>query len=171
MGSNPSFYEGENLPVENVSWTDVQEFIKKINKYTRLEYRLPTEAEWEYAAKGGNKSQGFIYAGSNNLNEIAWYKDNSDSTTHPVGTKMPNELGIYDMTGNVWEWCQDSYGAEYYKDSPSDNPLGPKSGSERVIRGGSWDNDESGCRIANRSRYYLYDGDSYYGFRLVLDVD
>ena len=136
MGNNPSYYKGNNLPVEQVSWNDVQEFIKKLNQKTGANFRLPTEAEWEYAARGGNKSQGYKYSGSNTIGNVAWYTDNSGSKTHQVGTKAPNELGIYDMTGNVWEWCQDWYGS-YSRDSQT-NPKGASSGSSRVYRGGSW---------------------------------
>ena len=110
MGSNPSKWKGDNLPVEKVSWDDVQTFIKKLNAKTGLNYRLPTEAEWEYAARGGNKSNGYKYSGSNDIGSVAWYASNSGSKTHSVGQKKPNELGIYDMTGNVWEWCNDWYG-------------------------------------------------------------
>jgi len=169
MGNNPSYSKGDNLPVENVSWNDIQEFIKKLNQTTGKTYRLPTEAEWEYAAKGGNKSKGYKYAGSNNIEEVAWYSNNSDGETHPVGTKKPNELGIYDMTGNVWEWCQDWYDKEYYRNSPSNNPKGPSSGTRCVLRGGSWVSSYSYCRSAIRN-YVNPDGvNNYFGARLVLD--
>ena len=136
MGNNPSSFKGDNLPVEEVSWDDCQEFISKLNSITDKKFRLPTEAEWEYAARGGNKSRGYKYSGSNDPSKVAWYwKRNSDGTTHAVGTKKPNELGIYDMSGNVYEWCQDIYGS--YSSSSQTNPTGATSGSYRVIRGGS----------------------------------
>ena len=158
MGSNPSSFKGDNLPVEEVSWNDVQEFIRKLNALTGKQYRLPTEAEWEFANRGGAKSQGYRYSGSNNLSNVAWYTDNSKNSTQTVGTKSPNELGIYDMSGNVWEWCSDRYGA--YSASSKRDPAGASSGSRRVIRGGSWSCEAQICRIAIRSydspdsRYY-----------------
>ena len=151
MGNNPSNFKGENLPIENVSWNDCQEFISKLNRITGKTFRLPTEAEWEYAARGGNKSRGYQYSGSNNLFDVAWYRDNSGKKTHAVGTKQPNELGIYDMSGNVWEWCQNWYG-EYSRSSLT-NPTGANSGSRRVYRGGSWNNDVWGCRSSCRYDY------------------
>ena len=135
MGSNPSDFKGDNLPVEKVSWDDCQDFISKLNAMTGKRFRLPTEAEWEYAARGGKKSQGYQYSGSNTLDNVAWYHDNSGSKTHAVGTKQPNELGAFDMTGNVWEWCQDWFNR--YSSSPQTNPIGAVSGSCRVYRGGS----------------------------------
>ena len=148
MGRNPSYFKGSNHPVEKVSWNDVQEFIKKLNQQTGKNFRLPTEAEWEYAARGGNKSRGYKYSGSNTIGEVAWYGDNSGKTTHPVGQKQGNELGIYDMSGNVWEWCADWYGK--YNSSPASNPRGPSSGTDRVGRGGSWLSNASFCRVAYR---------------------
>ena len=136
MGSNPSEFKGDNLPVENVSWDDCQEFISKLNSMTGRKFRLPTEAEWEYAARGGKNSRGYQYSGSSTISDVAWYYVNSGNKTHPVGTKQANELGIYDMTGNVWEWCQDWYGS--YVSSPQTNPIGANSGSYRVFRGCSW---------------------------------
>ena len=164
MGNNPSSFKGDNLPVEEVSWDDCQDFISKLNRITGKTFRLPTEAEWEYAARGGNKSRGYQYSGSSNLSDVAWYKDNSGSKTHTVGTKQPNELGIYDMCGNVWEWCQDWYGK--YSSSSQVNPTGAASGSSRVNRGGCLI-DARDCRSSCRgnntpgSRGYL-------GLRLVL---
>ena len=137
MGNNPSYFtRSSRNPVEQVSWHDCQSFIQKLNQLTGLRFRLPTEAEWEYAARGGNKSKGYKYSGSNNIGDVAWCYDNSSETTHEVGTKAPNELGLYDMSGNVWEWCSDWYGR--YSSSAQSNPTGPSSGSFRVFRGGSW---------------------------------
>ena len=141
MGSNPSNWKGENLPVESVNWKDCQVFIKKLNKLTKRKFRLPTEAEWEYAARGGNKSRGYKYAGSNTIDDVAWYKDNSGEQTHQVKAKRANELGLYDMSGNVEEWCQDWYGG--YSSDAQINPTGPGSTSYRVIRGGGWNDSAS----------------------------
>lgn len=155
MGNNPSYCIGDaRRPVESVSWEDCQKFIQKLNKLTGKSFRLPTEAEWEYAARGGNKSRGYRYSGGNNLDSVAWtyfgtyYPNgmgnapeiikNSGGTSHPVGQKVPNELGLYDMSGNVEEWCQDWFDNDYYDSSPSVNPSGPDSGTYRVQRGGSW---------------------------------
>ena len=168
MGSNPSYFKGANKPVERVSWNDCQEFIEKLNKLTGLKFRLPTEAEWEYAARGGNKSKDYKYSGSNSIGDVAWYWDNS-SKTHEVGTKAPNELGLYDMTGNVWEWCSDWYGSSYYSLSPSTNPIGPASGSCRVLRGGGWSYFARGCRVSNRDYFNRDYRDFNLGFRLVSD--
>ena len=166
MGSNPSNSKGDNLPVENVSWNNCQKFISKLNKLTGKSFCLPTEAEWEFAARGGKKSRGYQYSGSNTLGDVAWYEGNSGSKTHAVGTKQPNELGIYDMTGNVYEWCQDWYGS--YSSSPQTNPIGAVSGSRRVIRGGFWLSSASYCRSSYR--YNCYPNGRYgdIGFRLVL---
>ena len=148
MGSNPSYFKGDNLPVENVSWNDCRTFIRKLNALTGRTFRFPTEAEWEFAARGGNESQGYQYSGSNNLGSVAWYWDNAGKKTHPVATKSANELGLYDMSGNVWEWCQDWKGS--YSSSSQTNPTGPSSGSGRVNRGGSWSNDAWSWRVADR---------------------
>lgn len=166
MGSNPSNFSGTNLPVEKVSWDDCQTFVTKLNQLTGKNFRLPTEAEWEYAARGGQKSKGYMYAGSNTLSNVAWYRDNSSSKTHPVKQKQANELGLYDMTGNVLEWCQDWYGS--YSSNAQTNPTGPSSGSYRVYRGGSWDYSASYCRVAYRNN--SSPGNRYYflGFRVVL---
>jgi len=179
MGNNPSNFTGDdNLPVEQVSWNDVQEFIGKLNIKTGKIYRLPTEAEWEYAARGGNQSSGYKYSGSNTIGDVAWYMVNSGdkhiddydfrtmkdedvkalveriksnkNKTHPVGTKHSNELGIYDMTGNVWEWVNDWYGENYYGSSPAANPKGPETGSSRVNRGGSWNSGAEFARVSVR---------------------
>ncbi|MDP3259083.1 MAG: formylglycine-generating enzyme family protein [Thermodesulfovibrionales bacterium] len=143
MGNNPSYFNncGDNCPVERVSWNDVQDFINKLNSKSGKNYRLPTEAEWEYAARSGGKNE--KYAGTSNeseLGEYAWYSSNSGGKTHPVGQKKPNGLGIYDMSGNVFELVNDWYDSDYYKNSPKDNPKGPSSGQSRVLRGGSWGN-------------------------------
>ncbi len=148
MGSNPSYLKGDNRPVEQVSWDDCQEFIRKLNQLTGESFRLPTEAEWEYAARGGNKSQHYKYSGSNDLGSVAWYGDNSGDETHPVKTKQPNELGIYDMSGNVWEWCSDWYGN--YASSAQINPTGATTESARVYRGGGWGFDTGLCRVSLR---------------------
>ena len=166
MGSNPSNFKGSKRPVEKVSWNDCQTFIAKLNQLTDKTFRLPTEAEWEYAARGGNKSEGYTYSGSNTIDEVAWYWDNSSRTTHDVATKAPNELGIYDMTGNVWEWCQDWYGG--YSSSSQTNPAGPPSGSNRVRRGGSWYYDTTNCRASIRSYYYPTFTYNYLGLRLAM---
>ena len=166
MGNNPSKFNGDNLPVENVSWNDCQEFISKLNRITGKTFRLPTEAEWEYAARGGKKSKGYQFSGSNNISDVAWYKDNSGSKTHAVGSKQANELGIYDMSGNVFEWCQDWFGS--YSSSSQVNPISANSGSLRVIRGGSWNFNASFCRSSYR---YGHSPDLRYddlGLRLVL---
>jgi len=165
MGSNPSYFIGNLLrPVECVSWNDCQTFITKLNNLTGENFRLPTEAEWEYAARGGNASEGYKYSGSNSIGDVAWYWGNSSSTPHPVKTKQANELGIYDMSGNVYEWCADWY--SYYSSSPQDNPTGPSSGSCRVLRGGSWSNNAWYCRVANRSYGDPDYGDGNLGLRL-----
>ncbi len=150
MGNNPSGFKGDNLPVEQVSWNDAVAYCKKLSQKEGVTYRLPTEAEWEYAARGGNQSRRYTYSGSNNVGDVAWYCENSGSKTQPVGTKQPNELGIYDMSGNVWEWCNDWYDGNYYKNSPSRNPRGASSGSDRVLRGGSWYYGSACCRSAYR---------------------
>lgn len=166
MGNNPSNWKGDNLPVESVSWEACQEFIRKLNQKTGKTFRLPTEAEWEYAARGGNKSRGYKYSGGNTLSSVAWYRDNSSSQTHPVKGKQPNELGLYDMSGNVWEWCQD------WKDSYSSrfqtNPAGPSSGAARVCRGGSWFSSARGCRVSHRYCNRPASRSDYIGLRLVL---
>ena len=166
MGSNPSRFEGSDLPVECVSWNDCQEFIQKLNRLTGRNFRLPTEAEWEFACRGGNNSRGYKYSGSNNLGSVAWYEDNSGGQTHPVGTKAPNELGIFDMSGNVWEWCNDWYGN--YTSNSQTNPTGSQSGSDRVYRGGSWYGIARNVRSSNRD--YINPANRNYdlGLRLAL---
>ena len=149
MGNNPSWFKGDpNCPVERVSWVDCRTFIRKLNKLTGKKFRLPTEAEWEFAARGGNKSEGYIYAGSFDIFDVAWFEENSGQVTHPVGELDPNELGLYDMNGNVYEWCQDRYGP-YGKDEQS-NPTGPLSGDSRVRRGGSMIENSKLCYVSVR---------------------
>ncbi len=185
MGNNPSNWKGDNLPVECVSWLDAVDYCNKRSIKEGLQpcysgsgnslscnfnangYRLPTEAEWEYAARGGSNSKGYKYSGSNNLSEVAWWNGNSGSKTHPAGTKTANELGIYDMSGNVWEWCWDWYDSGYYAKSQSSDPQGVGSGRSRVLRGGSWCDNGSNCRVAFRNNYYSGNGSSYFGFRVL----
>ena len=168
--SNPSNNKNcDNCPVENVSWDDVSGFIVGLNRQTGKKYRLPTEAEWEYAARGGNRSQGYTYSGSNTIDNVAWCKDNSSSKTHPVGEKQANELGIYDMSGNVWEWCSDWYDA--YSSGSQTNPTGPNSGSNRVLRGGSWINNATNCRVVYRNFAAPSHRSFLIGFRLALSKD
>ena len=171
MGSNPSFYKGADRPVEYVSWNDCQEFIQKLNSLTGRNFRLPTEAEWEFACRGGNNSCGYKYSGSNNLGSVAWYDENSGGQTHRVATKAPNELGIYDMSGNVWEWCSDWYGGDYTANSQT-NPKGPYDGPFHMFRGADYDNAAIFCRSSYRICYasdYSDDWSDYnLGFRLAL---
>lgn len=166
MGDNPSDFKGNNRPVECVSWDDCKKFISRLISLTEMNFRLPTEAEWEFAARGGNKSRQYLYSGSDYLSEVSWYSGNSENTTHDVATKLPNELGIYDMSGNVREWCLDYWGD--YSSGPQTNPFGPTYGSYHVFRGGSFgDGADDSCT----SRRY---GDAPFrsikslGFRLVL---
>ena len=167
MGSNPSDSKGDNLPVERVSWDDCQVFIQKLNQLTGKQFRLPTEAEWEYAARGGRKSRGYKYAGGNNIDSVAWCDGNSGNETHPVATKQANELGIYDMSGNVLEWCSDWCG-DYTSSSQSD-PQGSSSGSFRVIRGGCYYNFARNCRVSYRISNTLDYRSGYLGLRLSCD--
>jgi len=165
MGKNPSSFSGSKRPVEQVSWEDCQGFIKELNKKTGMNFRLPTEAEWEFAARGGNKSRGYKYCGSNNLDDVAWYDSISSSSTHDVKSKQPNELGLYDMSGNIWEWCQDWYGS--YSADSQNNPAGASSGTLRVLRGGSYDVGAENCRVALRVNAAPTSSGSDLGFRLV----
>ncbi|MCR4921598.1 MAG: SUMF1/EgtB/PvdO family nonheme iron enzyme [Bacteroidaceae bacterium] len=153
MDSNPSYFKGANRPVENVGWKDCQKFIRRLNQLTGKRYRLPTEAEWEYAARGGRKSQGYKYSGSNSIDNVAWYKGNSSKGTHNVMTKVANELGLYDMSGNVDEWCGDR--RRYYTFSSQSNPKGPFWGYH-VSRGGCWGNDAWSCRVSSRHACSAY---------------
>lgn len=168
MNWNLFDFEGACNPAENVSWGYCQNFIENLNKMTGLNFRLPTEAEWEFAARGGNCSNHTLYSGSNNIDDVAWYRGNSGSVTHPVALKKPNELGLFDMSGNVWEWCEDFY--EPYMSNNQVNPHGPKFGSKRVVRGGSWDYLERYCQVSFRHSYaqnMLFDG---LGLRLAMSV-
>ena len=171
MGENPSHYEGDDLPVEQVSWNDCQVFIQKLNRLTGKKFRLPTEAEWEYAARGGDLSEGLKYPGSNSLNSAAWHRDNSKSMTHEVKQKAPNELGLYDLCGNVWEYCSDWYDATYYETCPLEDPQGPSSGKTRVIRGGSWNHPGKLCRVSLREGSDPEERTSTQGLRLALSQD
>ena len=170
MGANPSYTEDcDKCPVDGVSWAEVQAFLSKLRAQTGMEYRLPTEAEWEYAARAGQKAAGTKYAGSNTLGDVAWYNDNSGSKTHPVGQKAANELGLYDMSGNVFEWCADWFDYSYSSGAKTDT-AGPSSGTYRVLRGGSWDNFARGCRVSSRVRNSPDSRSYIYGFRLCLDA-
>ena len=166
MGSNPSYFKGADLPVECVSWNDCQEFIQKLNSLTGRNFRLPTEAEWEFACRGGNNSRGYKYSGSDNLGSVAWYDDNSGGQTHPVGTKAPNVLGIYDMSGNVREWCNDWYAL--YTANSLNNPVGSQEGTFCVHRGGCWGDVAWRCRSTDRGYGSLSLRDCHLGLRLAL---
>lgn len=170
MGADPPElrFEGcDDCPAERVSWKDAQEFIKKLNQITKNTYRLPTEAEWEFAARGGNQSKNYKYAGGNELGKVAWVNFNSENQTHPVGGLAPNELGLFDLSGNVWEWCEDWYDVYYYKISPQINPQGPIIGNHRVVRGGSFFNDGANqCSVSFRSFDEPGSRDGSLGFRL-----
>ena len=172
MGNNPARFKGSKRPVEEVSWHDVQDFIKKLNKETGKKFRLPTESEWEYAARGGSYRQDYRYAGSDRLKQVGWYEKNSDNQTQEVGKLMANELGLYDMIGNVWEWCEDDWHNNYNR-GPIDGSAwidGPKRGAYRVLRGGSYFNYAVFCRSTNRY-WNEPDGRSdALGFRLVLPL-
>ena len=181
--NNPSRLKRDAHPVGHVSFKMCSEFIQKLNKVTELNFRLPTEAEWEYAARGGNRSQGYKYCGSNSINDVAWYDDNSNNTTHPVKTKKANEIGLYDMSGNVYEWCSDLFRKKYYEESPSTNPKGPESGeyaNDHVLRGGGWRNTPTVCRVSSRFGFTNHPDETFgfgftnhpdetFGFRLALD--
>ena len=166
MGINPSKSQGENLPVVRVSWDDCHKFITKLNQLTGQQFRLPTEAEWEYAARGGNKSRSFKYSGSNNLDEVGWYSENSGENIHPVKSKAANELGIYDMSGNVCEWCQDRL--IKYSSSSQTNPTVSSTGTSPVCRGGGWDDKVRDCRVSNRSSIFSTHRGNNLGLRLAL---
>ena len=166
---SPGFSQDDNQPAVCVSWNDTQAFNDWLSRKGGKSYRLPTEAEWEYAARSDGKRE--KYAGGDDLDRVAWYSSNSGSKTHSVGTKAPNGLGLFDMSGNVWEWCQDWYGEKYYSESPRDNPRGPSSGQYRVLRGGAWSTTPQDVRAAIRYRGVpAYRSDSNYGFRLSLSA-
>ena len=172
MGNNPSCFKGEELPVEQVSWMNCVEFIKKISSITDMELRLPTEAEWEYAARGGKYSKGYMYSGGNDIDQVAWWAGNSADTTHAVKTKKPNELGIYDMSGNVWEWCNDNY-ASYSNESVL-NPQGPTKETSKIQRGGCWDGqlfaNKDSCEVTYRSSDLKTYFSKRIGLRLAMGV-
>ena len=167
MGTNPSYYTGDlSRPVERVSWNDCQTFITQLNALTGQQFRLPTEAEWEYAARGGKLAHGFMYSGNSNIDMVAWYNGNSSSQTHPVAEKLANELGLYDMSGNVWEWCQDWYGN--YNSEAQTNPTGPETSLYRVLRSGSWFNGAANCRVSYRVSHAPSYTQNCLGLRLAL---
>ena len=185
MGNNPSKWTGDKLPVERISWYDAIEFCNELSKlvgrepvyningtsttcdFTKNGFRLPTEAEWEYAARGGEGTEYLIYSGSDNLSNVGWYYSNSGSKTHTIGQKEPNKLGLYDMSGNVYEWCWDWYTYDLSSDT---DPKGPSSGSYRVKRGGSWDSGSRDCRSAIRSSGSPSGSSYFIGFRLVYSL-
>jgi len=164
-GNNPSFFRGDKKPVDGICWDDCMQFIKKLNYITGKHFRLPTEAEWEYAARGGKKSKNCMFSGSNSIGEVAWY-DETLLNSRPVKKKKSNELGIFDMSGNVWEWCEDWYG-EYIETSQT-NPSGPAEGIERVGRGGSWSAQARMCRVSARGKATPTTKINNLGFRLAL---
>ncbi len=169
-------FVGNSHPVTCVSWNDAMAFCKWLTEKehasgrlpTGYRYTLPTEAQWEFAARGGNKSKGYKYSGSDDLDKVGWYSDNSGKKTHEVGTKQPNELGLYDMSGNVWEWCSDWYDSDYYDGGSMTDPAGAGSGSGRVNRGGGWGYNARDCRSANRSYSTPASASYFLGFRLCL---
>ncbi len=171
MGNNPSHFKGSRRPVEQVSWEDVQKFISKLNTVSERIYRLPTEAEWEYAARGGNQSKSYAFSGSDKLSEVGWYVENAHEESKPLGLKRENELGLFDMCGNVFEWCQDWYDDNYYKYCVDgklfNNPKGPSDGELKVVRGGCWSYLPIYCRSTNRDGSPLSSRDNDMGFRLV----
>jgi formylglycine-generating enzyme required for sulfatase activity len=167
MDSNPSYFPGDSLPVDAINFVDIEEFLQKLNASSGKNYRLPTEAEWEYAARGGHKSKATKFSGAYNVNEVAWYESNSGKRPHPVGTKAPNELGLHDMSGNVYEWCQDWYDDDYTNASKN-NPTGPADGTTRVMRGGNWEENAHFDRVSYRADNNPNDRFNSVGFRVVL---
>jgi formylglycine-generating enzyme len=167
MPDTPRWGWHDNDPIVNVSWKKAVAYCHWLSDKTGKEYHLPTEAQWEYAARGGINSHGYTYSGSSNLDSVGWYEKNSGGKAHATAQKQPNELGLYDLCGNVWEWCQDWYDKNYYSHSRRSNPEGPSSGTDNMVRGGSWYHTPSSCRIANRS---VTDDDIHspdIGFRVV----
>jgi formylglycine-generating enzyme required for sulfatase activity len=173
MGSDPSYFKGLNCPVEMVFWNDAMEFCKKLSQTEGKTYRLPTEAEWEYACRAGTTSKYGFGDSDSHLGDYAWYDRNSGDMTHPVGEKKPNAWGLYDMHGNVWEWCQDWYAKDWYSKGPAKNPLNESYGDMmgRGLRGGSWNSYSSYCRASYRDDDYPYYRSSHIGFRVVLDLN
>lgn len=167
-GENPSHFDGANNPVERVSWNDATEFCRKVSQMAGVEVRLPTEAEWEYACRAGTTTRFCFGDSDNDLSDYAWYLDNSGEKTRPVGQKKPNAWGLYDMHGNVWEWCQDRYDSGYYREGGKDDPTGPQNGGRRVLRGGSWYDDASFCRAAFRFSGTPTGTCYNFGFRVVV---
>jgi sulfatase modifying factor 1 len=190
MPQKPTWEWKENYPINQITWEDAISFCNWLSKKEKLQpayskngpnyicnfsangYRLPTEAEWEYAAKGGKLARKTKYSGSDNPDEVSWHKTNSNNTPHTVGTKSPNKLGLYDMSGNVWEWCWDWHNKDYYKmkNQNAKNPTGPEMGEKRIVRGGSWDSVTDGLRPENRLSTYPNKTHSFYGFRLVKSI-
>jgi sulfatase modifying factor 1 len=171
-GGMENFFPGcDSCPVERVSWFHIQEYLKRLNELTGLNYRLPSEAEWEYAARGGVRSKGFKYSGSNAPQPVGWTVGLSGGRTHPVGLKRPNELGIYDMTGNVYEWCSDYFDPQYYQVSTTENPQGPATGDFRVMRGGSWYYDSAGLKVTDRGKGNPDCRYGFVGFRICRSAD
>lgn len=188
MPIKPSWGWQDNYPINGITWNEAIAYCNWLSTKEKLQpcyskkgpnfvcnfkangYRLPTEAEWEFAAKGGTNSKGFRYSGSDKLEDVAWYKANSNGQPHTVGTKLPNELGIYDMSGNVWEWCWDWYNKDFYKLEKGDNPKGPEMGERRTVRGGSWDSKSNYVRPANRISTIPSKTHEFYGFRIARTI-
>ena len=188
MPAKPTWGWQDNYPINGITWNEAIAYCNWLSTKEKLQpcyskkgpnfvcnfkangYRLPTEAEWEFAAKGGTNSKGFRYSGSDKLEDVAWYKANSNGQPHTVGTKLPNELGIYDMSGNVWEWCWDWYNKDFYKLEKGDNPKGPEMGERRTVRGGSWDSKSNYVRPANRISTIPSKTHEFYGFRIARTI-